>query len=127
MEAKRDDKDAADSKNGSNNVIVPSRSDNDSGGASTLHRAESKSDTDESTGARTLGDNDDEVVEEECKGSDMNIIGFAIEYCESRDFQSVLEAFKQSHVSVFGMLAESKNPEDEEQTLEHMSVFNGYR
>lgn len=94
-----------------------------------IQRAESKTqevftDTDESTGARTVGD--DEVVVEECKGSDMNIIQHAIEYCDSRSFQDAVEAFKRSHVAAFHALAESKNPEEEEQSLDHMAVFNAY-
>ena len=102
-------------------------------GSSSDHRAERKcqdkystyTDTDESTGARTLEDN--EVNEEECKGSDMNIIQLAIDYCQSSAFQSALESFKRGHASAFEVLAESKNPEREEQTLEHMAVFNAHR
>ena len=64
--------------------------------------------------------------EEECKGSDMHIIQRAIDYCHSSSFQAAVGAFKADNVAAFYSLADSKNPEEEEQSLDHMTVFNAY-
>ncbi len=64
--------------------------------------------------------------EEEIKGSDVGVIEHAISYCESSFFQNALNDFKLKHVGLFHDIAESKSPDEEEQSLQHTEVFSDY-
>ena len=81
--------------------------------------------TDASTGTVTTSESS-AIKTEECKGSDMDIVEHAIIYCESEVFQQALSDFRNNHIEAFRIMAESKDPEESEQTLDQMSVFNSY-
>lgn len=54
-------------------------------------------------------------------------IELAINYCNSHAFKSQISALEISLIDAFQNVAESKEPEKEEQTLQHMISFKQYQ
>ena len=61
----------------------------------------------------------DEVV-------DVNVLSLAIRFCTSAPFKQKIESFEDRHVDAFLDISESKSPNDEEQSLDHMLIFQRF-
>lgn len=74
----------------------------------------------------------DVAVTFEGKGQDsevvtVDLIGRAIKFCASSDFMVPVSSFELANVHIFRDLGESKSPEQEEQKLEYMQVFQKFQ
>ena len=55
-----------------------------------------------------------------------NVLEKAIAFCTSESFKREISNFEDMHVDAFIDISDSKSPEDEEQTLDHMLIFHRF-
>jgi hypothetical protein len=60
------------------------------------------------------------------KGSDLRVVEDCIDFCDTPEFQSILKEFKLRHCDKFMELSEAKEPDEQEQSLEHTEIFRQY-